>query len=268
MRYLYFTTVFFLLMGVLQMTFAQSSSETPTPILPLYQFTQPFPLDLYCTEINEPYIGPTWNDLQVGVTTVAEFDEYMSNLHPTFGGDTFPYIYLLEYGMSPREALELAIPNIVSACYDPETNIITAISPNLVYDMITITDLVIQYGKPDTVTWRIGTETRVAFWFEEGIAATIRVDLSERFAPFGTILSMTYFPFQPVEGFETRWPFNRTVSGELLEQLERRATLTPEVPNVANPFDFDEMIATITAQPSRTPTLTQRPPTPTATSRP
>lgn len=100
-------------------------------------------------------------------------------------------------------ANENGVPSSISLCYD-EDNIITAIDIVTTSIEITINDLVAMYGERDVVTWAFSAEVRMAFWFEEGISASIRVDLSEQFSPYGAILSMTYFPYQAVEGFETR----------------------------------------------------------------
>lgn len=260
MKILKLSLVFILLYLVVSIPQTSSQTTTSTPI-PLFEFSLPFPGHLHCPEIISPHLGSTWKNFQVGVSTINELDTYMTELDPNYSRGIIASVNFLSYTflLSIRRAEELGVPSRIDVCFDPQTQIITAISPKGNFTTVHLADLLIEYGEPDTVTWEFGTETRIAFWFEEGIAATIRVDLSEQFAPYGTVLSMTYFPYQEVEGFEERWPYNRTVAGERVEELELRATLTPDVPNIANPFDFDAMIATITAQPSRTPTPTFTP---------
>jgi hypothetical protein len=58
-----------------------------------------------------------------------------------------------------------------------------------------------------------------------------------------------YFPPQSAEGYEGRWPFNLTRTQPFVPS-------DPSIPSEQNPFDFEAMIATITAEPSRTPTPT------------
>ena len=60
---------------------------------------------------------------------------------------------------------------------------------------------------------------------------------------------MIHFPAQSSEGFEGRWPFTVT-------RMEPFNPVDPSIPNEQNPFDFDAIIATITAEPSRTATPT------------
>lgn len=257
MGILKFRLVVPLLYFILLVTFVSAQTTAPTS-MPLFEFKLPFPTHLHCPDISSPYLGPRWKNFQIGVSTITELDTYLNNLNPNYNRSRIDSVNFVSYtlSLSIRKAEDLGIPSLVNVCFDPQSRIITAISPGNLVDSPFLSDLLIRYGEPDAVTWDLSTETRLVFWFEDGVAATIRVDLTERFAPYGTVLSMTYFPFQPIEGYENRWPYNRTVSGEQLEDLQRRATLTPSVPNEENPFDFEAMIATITAEPSRTPSPT------------
>jgi hypothetical protein len=103
-------------------------------------------------------------------------------------------------------------------------------------------------GEPDIVTWSSVENNRTAFWFEKGIAANVFVHRGDA-ASFGRIGSVIYFPPQSAEGYEGRWPFNLTRTQPFVPS-------DPSIPSEQNPFDFEAMIATITAEPSRTPTPT------------
>jgi hypothetical protein len=113
---------------------------------------------------------------------------------------------------------------------------------------IHIRDLVAKYGAPDLVLWDAILSARVLVWLTEGVAASVRVDESEQFFPYGTVMVMVYFPYQSLEGYEARWPYTHQASSAAYY-----VTLTPSVPHETNPFDFDAMIAAITAEPSPTP---------------
>lgn len=157
-----------------------------------------------------------------------------------------------------REAFEKSIPVHVSACL--QDNIVTALSSidsALQSPSFFLDDWVAELGVPDAVTWDSVSTSRVVFWFEEGIAVSVLV-----VEPYGASLFPVYFPYQPVDGYETRWPYNRTRRSP----MQHHEAGTPP-PSEQNPFNFNTMIATITAEPSRTPTPTFEPvaSTPTAT---
>jgi hypothetical protein len=64
-----------------------------------------------------------------------------------------------------------------------------------------------------------------------------------------------YFPFQAANGYENRWPYNQTLPEEDFI-AEVAPFLATDVPSVRNPFDYDSIIATLTAVPKFTPTAT------------
>jgi hypothetical protein len=119
-----------------------------------------------------------------------------------------------------------------------------------------IQDMVASYGVPDIVTWGNSHISRTVFWFEDGIV-TLAYILEQTDGPdFGEIGLIVYFPYQSDEGFEQRWPYNRTntenpTGGDVLYD--------PPPSEAENPFNFEAIVATITAEPSRTPTPTFEP---------
>ncbi len=116
-------------------------------------------------------------------------------------------------------------------------------------------DYIVAHGEPDAITWTPSTYSRVAFWFQKGFAVEILTNTIDRTNPaWSRIISIFYFPYQETEGFEQRWPYNATWP----EWAINRAT-GDVLPTEQNPFNFDAMVATITAQPSRTPTPTLEP---------
>jgi hypothetical protein len=152
-----------------------------------------------------------------------------------------------------------------------ENNVITVMTvypPQMTYNgRIYFYDLLALYGVPDTITYTYGSPfIAIAFWFEQGISAEINTASNESGEPdpndsvmYGLVSRITYFPYQQVEGYETRWPYNRT---------RAQNPYIPKPIGTENPFDLEAMMATVTLQPSRTPTPTFTPfpsATPTAT---
>jgi hypothetical protein len=132
----------------------------------------------------------------------------------------------------------------ISATPDPTT-----------FQYTTIDMLVSQYGAPDVVTYSSQPFGRVAFWFEQGIAAVVYVRFdppgSAYLSGFGTVSAIVYFPFQDVAGYEDRWPFTQTYPQERFATDDAPFVAT-DLPIERNPFDFDAMISTMTAEPSPT----------------
>jgi hypothetical protein len=126
-----------------------------------------------------------------------------------------------------------------------------------------LSDLIVEFGEPDTITWTGNPATRVVFWFEQGFAGVVNILPNEiGYEPtFGRVITQIYFPYQEAEGYENRWPYNQTrpFNQFLAWPSQGYDEYGPE-----NPFDFESMIATITAEPTRTVTPQLLLPTPTA----
>jgi hypothetical protein len=240
-------------------TITAQPSQTPEPLPPRAKFYPPwdvFPGNLYCEEIGPISEGPTWGEITVGVSTRDDLKAYVRTLGFYDSIQEWDdYIILARTG---RLRDEETIPPTINACFDPTTQIITALRVGT-HSSVYLDDLVAQYGIPDTVTWGPSNVSRTVFWFEEGVAAYVGIHATDRQA-YGEIGYIIYLPYQSKAGFEERYPYRYTTK----ENLDEVAKIyDPPLSEAQNPFDFEAMIATITAQPSRTPT-----PTPSVTTPP
>jgi hypothetical protein len=206
---------------------------------------------LDCHDIEAPYEGPTWNGITIGSSAISDLRRYVSELSPNYSENSVASLQITEFTVRFAVAESEGIPGLIYACVNPDDERIIAIYFTTRFEQIHLQDLVAKYGVPDLVLWDELLDSRVVGWLTEGIAASVSVDESEQFVPFGTITRMVYFPFQSLEGYEARWPYTHQASSAAYY-----VTLTPSVPYETNPFDFDSMIATITAEPSRTPSRT------------
>lgn len=236
-----------MLLSIIRLSIAQDKLPTSTPTSPPY----PFPY-LYCPHVISG-VGGTWRGITIGKSTLEDVyilmaelsDSYIIIDEPADEGILFDH-------PSNREAYEMDIPAQLLVCN--QENTVTALQylegvalgsePKLFLD-----DLVAEYGVPDMVTWDNTSISRSVFWFEAGVAADVLVT-----EPFGSVISVVYFPFQPVKGYEDRWPFNQTRT-KPLEHPEGGK----QPPSEQNPFDYKAIQAKLTAQPSPTVTPTATP---------
>jgi len=219
-----------------------------------------FPGDLVCDEMElaEPQDGPNWLGIKIGNSTLADLTELVDVLSDTYiwsERDNFDDRFLIEDNN--------ALYSIIRYC--TVDDVIQALKVSYNHSRLDqksyLIELVEKFGIPDAVTWTSDPSGRIVIWFEDGIAATVLVlpDEEGYLPSFGMVTSLTFFPYQDVDGYEDRWPFNQTrpYNPYLVWPYNDHDEFGPE-----SPFDFHAMIATMTAQPSRTPTLT---PTPSAT---
>lgn len=237
--------------------FVSSQDETPTitPLPTPSSDVWPFPNGMYCNEI-ELGLGSSWHGITIGESTLDEFEQQLFALSDEYSiiERPNPASLGIVYSVPTEIALENQIPRAVTIC--TIDNIIASIRvSNTVYPAqpsIFIDDWIANLGTPDAVTWGGSEFSRVVFWFQEGIALDVFVGQPEYGAVFYTI----YFPYQDVSGYEARFPYNRTARIPFVGD----EVFNPPLPTEQNPFDFDAIIATITAQPSRTsPTATVTP---------
>lgn len=224
--------------------YAESASRlllSPSPVPTLF-FPDPLGLGFLFACPDEIVIGPgpTWQGITIGVTTIQELE--------TIFGE--PAEVTIMY--STTVSSQFVYGDKVGGCVQNEIIVTLRRGRQMPY----LADYVAIYGIPDAVTWTPTYDSRVVFWFDEGLAVEVLTATIDRTHPsWGWVSRTFYFPFQEVTGYEQRWPYNAT---------------KPEMPNLAfapgdpvpteqNPFDFDAMVATITAQPSRTPTPTFTP---------
>jgi hypothetical protein len=219
-----------------------------------------FPGDLVCDDIEETgtNAGPSWMGITVGQSTLADVEQLLSTL-----SDEYVFLddddYDTRFVIWTPTQVEEGEPTSIRLCLNQ--NIVQVIAVRYPYPLTRsrpyLIDLVNQFGEPDAITWNDNPSSRGAFWFERGLAVVVSVvpnDPDQSIQPsFGLIALEIYFPYQDVEDYETRWPYNQT---RLFNQFlswpyEGYDDYGPE-----NPFDFDAMLATITAEPSQTPTPT------------
>jgi hypothetical protein len=263
-----FTVWISLVFGILWNTQRIQTTQqfTPTPVNS--DDLRVFPSDLVCDkqEATISGVGPTWSGITIGQSTLTDVENLLSTLSDEYvfiDDDDFNTRFVI-WGLG--QAVD--IPFAVRLCL--KENKIQALS--LTYDASVshsrpyLSDLVAQLGEPNAITWADNPASRVVFWFEEGFAAEVTVLPNEpSYQPiFGRVDSEIYFPYQEAEGYENRWPYNQTrpFNPFLAWPYQGYDEYGPE-----NPFDFESMIATITAEPSRTPTpmFTPLPSMPTAT---
>jgi hypothetical protein len=236
------------------------NAQTPEPLPTVSRIAPPwdvFPTNLYCYDIDRPAKGPSWGEITIGTSDVETLKDYVATIGDydsiSQWGD-----YISFYGTGSLRD-ESGPPPLIEACLDVDTQIVTAlqVSNNR---PLSIQDLVALYGTPDIVTWGSGNISRTVIWFEEGIAALVYILEASEILDYGEIGLIVYFPYQTDQAFEERWPFNRTNSEN---PIGGDRVYDPPPSEEQNPFNFEVMIATITAQPSRTPT-----PTPSVTTPP
>lgn len=126
-----------------------------------------------------------------------------------------------------------------------EDDIITS---NL-FELSNIQYFVSIYGIPDIVTYSPQPTHRLAFWFEEGIIGEFYI--RKDYVPaFGKLNNIVYLPFQEVEGYEERYPFNQTYPDELyLTDIAPTLILDNFTTTERNPFDFDAILESLTPTP-------------------
>jgi hypothetical protein len=259
-----YSIVFVLLIGLLYIsTFSPKSAytATSTPTAVKASDLRIFPRDLYCDAVKETGDGPTWEIATIGKTTLIELEAYLNTIDDYQNGfledGTFffrpatsddPQLGLYVFGCTVDGIVTVLAPYEYAEQYQP-INLYQNI-----YDLISI------YGLPDAVTWTDNPpSTNLAFWFKQGLAVEVKTSQGYTYNDFVyqdyEVVHIIYFPFQELNGYETRWPFNKTRSGHFPVQ----GMGTPEAKQ--NPFDFETILMTITAQPNRTATTVPRRPT-------
>lgn len=240
----------------------QATQEiTPTPVST--DDLRVFPEDLVCARREElsGTDGPSWMGILIGMSTLDDVEELLLT------SDNYVFIdddnYVTRFVIWEPSPCESHIPSIVRLCLEGDIVQVLAVDCPLA-SCPYLSDFVVQFGEPDAITWTSNSTSRIAFWFGQGIAAEITVIPNEQgYEPtFGRVATQIYFPYQRIDGYENRWPYNQTrqFNQFLSWPYEGRDDYGPE-----NPFDFNAMIATITAEPSRTPTPTFAPRSSTAT---
>ncbi|MBC7814417.1 MAG: hypothetical protein H7175_24890 [Burkholderiales bacterium] len=211
-----------------------------------------FPRDLVCEEIETITDGPTWNGITIGHSTISDLREQLAaldNRYQEYDG-YFSREGMLQFRLiTPNLATE-SLPSAIDVCIVENT--VAALKISMSVSTFYFDDLVALYGRPTTITWSSNPPTtRVAFWLPDGIAAEFAT-LDEPTTD-GSVVRLVYLAYQEPENYRERWPFTRTRKSTELDNLDQ--LFGP--PSIQ--IDLDSVIATITAQPSRTPTATYAP---------
>jgi hypothetical protein len=232
-----------------------SQDETPT-IIPLPTPSTdvwPFPIGMFCNEI-EPGLGSSWRGITIGESTLDEFEQALFELSEEYAivERPNPANRGILYSVPSDIAEENQLPRSVIVCsMDDIVYSLRVSNPAFPEPSFFLDDWIAKLGEPDVVTWSTDMTTRVVFWFQEGIALDVFVGEPE----YGAIFSTVYFPYQDSEGYADRFPYNRTAITPFIGDV----LYDPPIPTAQNPFDFDAIIATMTAEPSRTATPTFTP---------
>jgi len=226
-----------LVFGVVSSNTIASAISTPIPTATLSVTVQnTFPSNLICSDVVVTgETGAIWHGITLGESTVDE-------LLASFKVDN-PKVVERESGAQSYRFIDGINLYTVDVCTQDST--IIALSVSMIYaERGFIDEFVRNYGIPDTIAYTFNTASRVAFWFEYGIAIEVQVIIGDPF--FGRVGQIVLFPPQPVIGYEERWPYNRTWPVWIPPHEER-----DDLSDVLNPFDFEAMLETST--PTATP---------------
>ena len=225
-------------------------TEELTPLVPspTIELTPPqyYPEYLMCEEV-EHREGSSWLDIEVGVSSLDDLMMTLDGLgeyEVLLINDAYIYLGRIEDEGESLEVDPLIAPSYVALCISDDSIITSLAILSRRGFQLDIYDLIATYGIPDAITYMARPLSRIAFWFDVGVATTVDVIQTEQ-APY-RVTAVYYFPFVDATSFESEYPYIFTRE-EALSSVEQ------------NPFDFDAMIATITTEASRTPTPTITP---------
>lgn len=224
-----------------------------------------FPRDLICDEIDQVGIGPTWLGITIGETSredaISTITQYYEETDFSFEDG------IVQFNRIVSELVP-NLPNSVQMCFHDGT-VATLRLSILDYDLLPrLAEIIDRFSFPDLITWSLSNPevSRIAFWFEEGIAVNFSIIPDDG---LGTITQVVYFSYQPSEVYESRWPYIAT------RLFYEDPLLLEDSFGVANPFDLEAtgtaiaeqtprpastqyMPEVVTLTPSPTPTFTPR----------
>jgi hypothetical protein len=210
---------------------------SPTRIFPI------FPSSLICLKATEGQ-GPSWAGIEIGKTTLSEIKRTPLKINNREITEEITEMY-----DETHFRWQLADGQVIYVDVCLRDEVVTAAHFSLfsLQETWRMEDFVALYGLPDAVGY--AELWRIAFWFEYGMAleiATISDDMLDFNKAIG--VGLVLFPIQDKAGYETRWPYLYTPKGiPFVSGLSDEYFELPQ-----NPFDFDAMVATITAESWRT----------------
>ncbi len=196
--------------------------------------------------------GPTWRNITVGQSTRYDLEEIYgvqaakdTPVNQRDFSDTFS-IHLTASAARKRQLSQSAMLCTVNGT-------ITMLALEPIYDSELssfLQDWIIELGQPAIVNWTpsgIGWRYRILVWPEQGIA--MEVDAAQ--PDFPSVQIVVFFPFMETIDWD-QWPLSGLVQ-------DAPSTLNEGYPTQENPFNFDGMIAIMTAQPLIVPTAASTP---------
>jgi hypothetical protein len=245
-----------LMLAAISQTMLSQEDREPTPDTSSYP-TLFFPgIGLDCPVFETPIVGAKWNNITIGQTTFEDFERILLELGDYFirpdgfyGGTSIAY--MLPYEVETAWWDE-QIPSLVTVCV--QNNIITVLMLDISYNELPLANYIAQYDQPDVITWDSDSMHRNAFWFERGLAVQVFIGPPDNGA-WGWTGLITYFPYQKVDGYQTRWPYNATWQRPWYN-VRNCCDLTEEA---MNPFDIPATMTAIKINPTWTPTPTFTP---------
>lgn len=225
-----------------------------------------FPDDLLCDrlEASSDSYGASWMGITIGKSSYNDLETLIE-------GFDLSYLSIVENEFEGRFVIEGSSANLdssrtpfaISYCLENEIIQVLKISYslNLKVKHPELSAFVNKLGKPDKITWTNNPNTRLVFWFSAGFAATIALPIDGEIGQT-RVFQEIYFPYQETDDYEDRWPYNQTrkLNPYLVSPEDARVDFGTE-----NPFDFDTIELTVTAQPTQTPTTPYMQPTATVT---
>ncbi|MEM9955755.1 MAG: hypothetical protein AAF846_29415 [Chloroflexota bacterium] len=218
-----------------------------------------FPDNLFCADIKDTNIGLTWENITVGDSKLDDFLDLL-NLHEVYEFVVDEQEVLFFYD-DIQQSANSYLPLGGNACFKQDIITVLLITYNL-NSSLRLDSFIATYGEPDKVTWVYGDpRQRLLMWLDEGVAITTYINTTiDDINVYGYLTTVVYFPPQEDDLAGGVYPYNRTWSPNTQE--------LKDLYGEQNPFNFNNIIASVTAQPSYTPTATLPPRTIEATGTP
>jgi hypothetical protein len=207
----------------------------PTPEIPNYgtppELENQMPKGLNCSKITSISPGPTWNGLQIGVSTYSEVLERLSPESVTWNSFLGCAQFTEHLGLGDDTW------KFIRACFIGDT--LSALDVNRLLGEYpsNLNCLLQEYGKPDRVTWGGNYWQRSLIWSEKGLLFVVEIlDENDENPVFSLFL------FSPIayEEFEDSWLMNSFGEPEPISKEDPRWWYPPSPWLVEDPWGFNE----------------------------